>query len=418
MPKSYLSDEPAAQRAKQLDFDPGAQVATRLRQLDLTGHIADKIEIIIVGGTFSAYPTDYRREFVKSIFDALNGVSSDSIEAAHRQNLTARHRVVGLSIETRPDWITPEEIIFLRSLGVTKIQLGVQAFDEKILSRIKRGHSLEAVALATRNLRNSGFKICYHFMPNLPGTTPQHDIDMARVMYTDPRFIPDYVKIYPCTVIPGTQLHRQFEAKEYIPYSDENLFKTLLEIKKITPKTIRIDRLVRDISKKWVISGPINTNVRQQLQQTLQQQGAKCHCVRCREIKQGFHSSDLILDQQLYTTQGGQEYFLSYIDDQERLYSLLRLRLPDKDQHMLFPELQGAAIIREVHTYGSVVALDDQQRHLSQHHGLGKSLVSTAEQIASDHGYSKIAVISAIGTMPYYHKLGFRAEGFYMTKSL
>lgn len=418
MPKSYLSDEPAAQRAKQLDFDPYQQVTTRLKQLHLTGHIADKIEIIIVGGTFSAYPNEYRTEFVKSIFDALNGNTSKDIYQAHQNNLTSPHRVVGLSIETRPDWLTEKEIVFLRTLGVTKIQLGVQAFDEKILARIKRGHTLDAVATATQNLRNSGFKICYHFMPNLPGSTPEHDIEMAKIMYTDPRFIPDYVKIYPCAVIPSTELHRQFEAKEYIPYSDEKLINTLLEIKKITPKTVRIDRLVRDISKKWVVSGPLNTNIRQQLQTTLKSQGIYCKCVRCREVKQETHSSNLHLDQFCYKTLGGTEYFLSFVDNENRLYSLLRLRLPDSDQKSLFPELSNAAIIREVHTYGRVVALDDLQTGASQHQGLGKKLISTAESIARYKGYSKLAVISAIGTIPYYQKLGYQTEGLYQTKEL
>lgn len=417
MPKSYLSDEPAAQRAKSLDFDPEKQIAARLKQLSLTGHHTDKIEVIVIGGTFSAYPDDYKISFFKGIFDAVNQHQSRDLKEAHLFNETASRRIVGISVETRPDWVTPKEVILFRRLGVTKVQLGVQAFDEQILKKIRRGHSLNSVAQATLLLRNAGFKICYHFMPNLPLSSPGKDLRMAKIMYRDPRFKPDFVKIYPCVVIPGTELHRQWQAKEYVPYSDENLYSVLLDIKKITPPTVRIDRLVRDISKSWVASGPVATNLRQALQQQLAIENSSCRCIRCREIKEGVYHQKPSLIIRRYRTLGGTEFFLSYEKD-GKLFSLLRLRLPEKGSQTLFPELEGAALIREVHTFGRVVPLSARQSGRSQHQGLGKKLIAKAEQIAAKNGYEKIAVISAVGTHQYYQTLGFLAEGLYLTKSL
>jgi len=417
MPKSYLSDEPAAQRAKKANFDPKLQIKSRLKQLTATGHTTDKIEIIVIGGTFSVYPTDYKIKLFKNIFEALNNQSSQSLEQAQIINETAKHRAVGISIETRPDWITKEEIKLLRRLGVTKIQLGVQALDDKILKKVKRGHSLEPIAEATQALKNAGFKICYHFMPNLPGSNPQKDIDMAKMMFQDPRFKPDYLKIYPVQVIPGTELHTLFKAGKFKTYTDQVLKETLKEIKKITPPWVRIDRLVRDISKQWVSSGTQTTNIRQIIQQELKRENKACQCIRCREVKDRLHNPSLKLKKISIDTLGGQEYFLSF-ESQNQLYSLLRLRLPKKDQETLFPSLKEAAIIREVHTFGSALALNERQSVKTQHQGLGRRLVTEAEKISLKSGFKRIAVISAIGTKEYYQKLGFKKEGFYMTKDI
>lgn len=417
MPKSYLSDEPAAQRAKKLNFDPILQIKTRLEQLVATGHGIDKIELIVIGGTFSAYPTDYREKFFKEIFDTCNGIVSNSLEEAQEYNESAQHRIVGISIETRPDWITVEEIKFLRYLGVTKLQIGVQAFDENVLRRINRGHSLEPVAEATRMLRNAGFKICYHFMPNLPGSSPELDIQMAKLMYNDERFKPDFVKIYPCVVIPSTQLENMWKRGEFNTYPDDILKQVLKEIKKLTPPWTRIDRLVRDISKKWISSGTEQSNMRQQILNEMKAEGKPCQCIRCREIKnRDFKIEPSMLKREI-STLGGNELFLSF-EHNSQLYSLLRLRLPQKDETILFPELDGAAMIREVHTFGQVLSVDSHQQDKTQHQGLGKRLMDEAENIARERGYAKMAVISAIGTRNYYRKFGYEKEGLYMTKKL
>lgn len=417
MPKSYLSDEPAAQRAISHNFDPGLQVKDRLSQLKQTGHHTDKIELIVIGGTFSAYPDNYKREFFKAMLDACNGVESQNLKEAQRINETAKQRIVGISVETRPDWINQDEVKLLRELGVTKIQVGVQAFDENILRRIKRGHSLEPVAEATRMLRNAGIKICYHFMPNLPGTTPKKDVEMAKIMYRDRRFKPDFVKIYPVVVIPGTELHEEWQRGEYVPYAAETLKEVLTKIKLITPPWVRIDRLVRDISKGWVEAGSIRTNMRQIILAELKKAGRTCKCIRCREVKQAHFAGVPKLKMRKIDTLGGMELFMSF-EDEQHLYSLLRLRLINGREKLLFPELKRSALIRELHTFGSALPLAEREKGKAQHRGLGKRLLTKAEVIAKKNGYKKIAVISSIGTRDYYRNLGYELEGLYMTKLL
>lgn len=416
MPKSYLSDEPAAARAKQMGFDPVTQIQSRLIQLVETGHDTDKIELIVIGGTFSNYPESYKREFFKDMIDTINGEVSDTLEEAQIKNETAMRRIVGISIETRPDWIDEKEVKLLRELGVTKIQVGVQAFDEVILKRIKRGHTLDRVGEATRLLKDAGIKICYHFMPNLPGSNPDLDKQMAHIMYEDPRFKPDFVKIYPAQVIPGTEMYQEWKKGEFVPYDDDLLKDVLKELKKITPPFVRIDRLVRDISKKWVAAGTKATNMRQYIHLEMKQEGWSCKCIRCREVKERDFAVSPKLHDLSIKTFGGIEHLLTFEQD-GKLYSLLRLRFPIVNNH-IFPELKGAAIIRELHTYGKTVMHDLKQSDKTQHRGLGKQLMQEAENLAKSAGYKRIAVISSIGTRDYYRKLGYKRQGLYMTKVL
>lgn len=419
MPKSYLSDEPAAQRAKKLKFNSYDQVEMRLKQMEETGHITNKIDLIVIGGTFSVYPEEYKREFFKGMFDGVNGYVSKTLEEAQKYNETGERRIVGISVETRPDWVTEEEIILWRKLGVTKVQLGVQAFDEKILRKIERGHSLDAVAEATRMCRNAGLKICYHLMPNLPGSNPEKDIEMAKIMFEDSRFGPDYLKVYPAMVIEGTELFNMWKRGEFESYNDTDLKRVLKAIKSETPKWCRIDRLVRDISKQWVRSGTLRTNLRQILQEELKKEGKVCKCIRCREVRGGVYDAavKLMIDQR--ESLGGKELFISF-ESEDKLFSMLRLRLPDIGEKILFEELRGAAIIREVHTYGQVKEIDEElgDGEKSQHRGLGKKLMVKSEDIARERGYKKMAVISAIGTREYYSKLGYSLKGEYMVKEL
>ena len=428
MPKSYLSDEPAAQRAKNLGFDPAAQVKQRLEQLKQNGHPTDKLEIIVIGGTFSAYPDDYKEEFIKKIFDAANEEESAGLEEAQVKNETARQRIVALSVETRPDWVTEAEVRLIRRLGVTKIQLGVQAIDEEIAQLTKRGHGAKEVAEATRLLRNTGLKICYHLMPNLPGSTPEKDIEMSRLIYSDRRFKPDYVKIYPCMVIAGTELFAMWQRGEHRTYTDEELKYVLKEISALTPPWVRVDRLVRDISRKWVAAGTLKTNFRQVVEEELKEEGRPCRCIRCREVGGGVSDlNGLEFNEIEYATVGGKEIFLSF-EKEGKLYALLRLRLPYKCEKVLFGELRGAAIVREVHSYGQAIGFAAQVPNLKttgsepvreyQHRGLGKRLMERAEKRARIKGYKKMAVISAIGTREYYRKLGYRQAGLYMIKDL
>lgn len=449
MPKSYLSDEPAGQRAQAVDFDPYLQVKNRLDQLLATGHHTGKVELIVIGGTFSAYPDEYKQQFFLGMYHAINGFPHPGTRRKRQRrkgdiskiatllkkqqiiNETAKNRIVGISVETRPDWVTDKEVRLFRQLGVTKVQLGVQAFDAQILKNIRRGHSLRPVAQATKLLRNAGFKICYHYMPNLPGSTPSKDIAMAKIMYQDRRFKPDYVKIYPTQVIPKTVLYQQWQRGEFSTYDDKTMMAVLTKIKLLTPRWCRIDRLVRDISKQWVAGGTIVTNMRQLIQHQLKQSGKKCQCIRCREVKDsldpdfkeeksnghisGSKPSAPKFHCQTIETLGGNELFLTF-ETNRYLYSLLRLRLPNKQQQMLFPELQHAAIIREIHTFGTMTPLTTRKQGRQQHQGFGKQLLAKAEGYATQAGYSKIAVISATGTRNYYRKHGYQLEGLYMTK--
>lgn len=417
LPKSYLHDEPAAQRAIKANFNPYKQVKNRIKQLVEIGHDVSKIEFIVIGGTFSVYPENYKQMFFKRIFDACNEKGSASLAEAQKLNESALHRVVGMSIETRPDFVDEKEVKLLRALGVTKIQLGVQAFDARLLKLIKRGHSLKPVAEATRILRNSGFKICYHFMPNLPGSNPQKDLRMAKIMYEDKRYKPDYLKIYPTQVIPNTELYRNWRAGKYQGYDEQTLKEVLKKIKLITPYFVRIDRLVRDISRTWIAEGTVRTNLRQIIQKELREEGLGCQCIRCREIKKKTFVKKFQLKMQKYATYGGREYFLSF-ENGNNLLSLLRLRLPDKKQKQIFKELKRAAIVREVHTFGTTVAVDKRVKKMTQHQGLGKKLLEKASEISGKNGFKKIAVISAVGTRNYYKKMGFRLEGLYMTKPI
>ncbi|GAB4027355.1 MAG: tRNA uridine(34) 5-carboxymethylaminomethyl modification radical SAM/GNAT enzyme Elp3 [Candidatus Microgenomates bacterium] len=419
MPKSYLSDEPAAARAKMMNFDPRRQIESRLNQLEETGHVTDKIELIVIGGTFGSYPDSYKRSFFKDMIDTINGVVSETLEDAQVYNETAKRRIVGISVETRPDWIDAKEVKLFRELGVTKVQVGVQAFDEDILKRVKRGHSLNAVAVATQLLKDAGIKVCYHFMPNLPGSNPTKDVEMARLMYEDPRFKPDFLKVYPSQVIPKTELYEQWKQGEYQPYSDDLLKDVLKNICKITPPYVRIDRLVRDISRKWVAAGTHTTNMRQYVEAELIKEGTPCQCIRCREVKAGEYDVIPELINRELNTLGGKEHLLTFEKDQ-KIYSLLRLRLPDFDPDIisLFPELAGCAIIREVHTYGKTLSHQDKSTQKIQHQGLGKRLMQEAESLVKKAGYKKIAVISSIGTREYYRSLGYGRVGLYMVKDI
>ncbi len=439
MPKSYLSDEPAAQRAKKLNFDAKAQISQRLEQLKMNGHPTDKLEIIVVGGTYSAYPADYKIWFIGEIYRAANetkrplpllppltkgrdGVGykewEKTILAEIKKNETAKQRIVALSVETRPDWVTESEVRLLRKLGVTKVQLGVQAIDEEISRITKRGHGQAEVAEATRLLRNAGMKICYHIMPNLPGSDPKKDVEMAKLIYTDPRFMPDYVKLYPCMVIKGTALYRMWQKGQFETYDDETLKQVLKEISAITPGWVRVDRLIRDISRGWVGAGSVKTNMRQEVERELIAEGRPCRCIRCREVGNGeFKITNYKLQITKYRAEGGREVFFSY-ENEHKLFALLRLRLPDPLEKMLFSELKGAAIVREVHSYGQAVPLSTRIEGKSQHQGLGGLLMEKAEDEAAKNGYRKLAVIAAVGTREYYKKLGYVLEGLYMVKLL
>ncbi|MCL5675661.1 MAG: tRNA uridine(34) 5-carboxymethylaminomethyl modification radical SAM/GNAT enzyme Elp3 [Patescibacteria group bacterium] len=462
VPKSYFSNEPAVMRAIRNKYDAFNQVSSRLTQLFLSGHSIDKIELIIQGGTFSAINQKYRENFVKRAYEAANNevekmllvntkhyCSSDSenfslrsknksrsLKKSQEINETAKQRIVGITIETRPDWCGDKEIIFLRKLGVTRVELGAQSLQDDVLDLVKRGHNVNSIIEATRVLKEAGLKVCYHMMPGLPGSTPQKDLDDFKTLFSDGRFQPDLLKIYPCVVTKDAELVNWYQGGKYQPYDDKILTKLLVEIKKIIPPYVRILRLVRDIPANDIIAGSKLSNLRQEAQKELTRQGLKCRCIRCREValqsqnskvkSQNYNSKvkigELILRETEYEASDGKEYFLEYISPKdETLYALLRLRLPSyllNNRRPLFKELEGAAIVRELHTYGLALPIGKKEQPSPQHKGLGQRLLQKAEEIVKQNNINKIAVTSGVGAREYYRKFGYELQGTYMVKQL
>jgi elongator complex protein 3 len=420
MPKSYIADEPGALRAGQHGFDPASQVRSRLESLEAVGHPTGKVELLILGGTWDAYPQDYRESFVQKCFDALNGEPSSGLADAHRRNETAQHRNVGLVVETRPDEITPESLRAMRTLGVTKVQIGLQSLNDEILRRNKRGHSLEDSRRALRLLRAAGMKIHAHWMPNLLGATPAGDREDFARLWSDPDLRPDELKIYPTILIRGTPLYECYQAGEYLPYPHEDLVELMAAIKPTIPPYCRVNRLARDIPAHHVAAGSTRSNLREDAQRALAERGLQCRCIRCREVRgRALRREDLRLDVMFYDAGGAREAFLSFVTEDDRLAGFLRLSMPtNASQDLGWVDLAGAAIIREIHIYGQTITVGGTERGASQHIGLGKELLGRAESIAREAGYSRMAVISAVGTRPYYRNRGFEDGELYQVKAL
>ena len=421
MPKSYLSNEPGAMRAVLNDFDPNRQVGSRLKSLTNQGHPTDKIELIVLGGTFSAYPHSYQTAFIRQLYNSLNGTKYRSLKKAQQNNEIAKHRCIALSLETRPDHITKKELKRFREYGCTKLQIGLQSLHDDVLTLNKRGETVEQGRKAIQLSRDAGFKFSVHMMPNLAGSTPERDYEMMKTLFEDPAYKPDFLKLYPCTVVPFSELEKWWERGEYQPYDNETLTNLIIEIKKIVPEFVRIDRLVRDIPGDSILAGNLNTNLRQLIQ--IEQKNWVCRCIRCREIRnRTIDPNNITYKEQKFDAAGGKEFFLTYEEEaQDKLLSLLRLRFPSQlftgKKHFI-KELEGAAIIREIHTYGFQVGIGKRHKGAPQHLGLGQKLIKKAESITRKAGIKKLAVIAAIGTREYYRKWGYQLEGTYMVKSL
>ena len=424
MPKSYLPDEPGAARAYQSHFDAFDQVHSRLVQLKAVGHPTDKIELLILGGTWSNYPRPYQQDFVTRCFDALNEVESPGLQAAQQLNEDGPHRNVGLVIETRPDEINPAELAWLRELGVTKVQMGAQSLDERVLTLNRRGHTAAQTLQAAALLRAAGFKIVLHWMPNLLGATPESDrADFARLWQG---CCPDEIKIYPTQLLQSAELYRYWQRGEYQPYDTDTLVKLIADLKPTIPIYCRVNRVIRDIPSTHVVAGNKRTSLRQDVLAELQQRGQVCRCVRCREVRgQAVQPAALSLQDFTYPAADAEEHFLQFVTPDDRLAGYLRLSLPGpvaspaaQELHALMPELQGAALIREVHVYGQSLAVGAEQRGAAQHIGLGTALLQQAEAVARAQGYRRLAVIAAVGTRLYYESRGFRRERYYMVKEV
>ena len=494
MPKSYLADEPGAQRAEKNAFDPYLQSYMRLQTYHNLGHSTDKIEIIILGGTWSFYPETYQIWFVKRILDALHdfgagidrreavnaalrersmfvgepvsnvtiagaqmtasynqtvqeiyaeemvrsrGMAEEiangrrqrvdvdeyatwaELEAAQRENERAACRAVGLVIETRPDHISEAEVIRVRRLGCTKVQIGFQSLNDRVLEMNKRGHDVAATRRAVRLLRKAGFKIHAHWMPNLYGSTPHADLEDYERLFGDPDFKPDELKIYPCSLIESAELMQQYQAGEWRPYTHDELLNLLVECFKLTPEYCRLTRVVRDIPGTDIVAGNKVTNFRQLVERELERRGERSVDIRAREIgRKRVNDGELHLVRTTYESSIGEEIFLQVVNEEHDIAGFLRLSLPRPGEAPLTEELRGAAMIREVHVYGLALGIGSEQAGRAQHVGLGRRLIETAAEIVAARGYERLAVISSIGTREYYRKRGFVDGELYQFRDL
>jgi len=421
-PKSYLQEEPAVARAIKCNYQPYKQVQVRVKALEATGHPTDKIDLRIIGATWSFYPKNYQTWFIKQCLKAANDYPKNkkgikTLEKFQKENETAIHRIIGITIETRPDFIDIKEIKRLRKLGITRVELGVQSIYDDVLKKNKRGHNVGATIRATQILKDAGFKICYQMMPNLVGSNMKRDFKMFEQLFVSPDFKPDYLKIYPCALLKETPLYNVYKKGNFKPYTEKQLIKLLIKIKKITPYWLRIQRIIRDIPTSYIIEGGTKTsNLRQIIAGIAKEQNWQCKCIRCREVKENYDPKEkLKLFREDYEASEGKEVFLSFENEKRtKLYSLLRLRIPSQT---ILPILKNSAIIREIHTYGQLVKISKKEK-APQHKGLGKKLMKEAEKIAKQENKKYIAVISGVGVRGYYKKLGYGLKQTYMVKKI
>ena len=427
VPRAYTGKEPAVMRALENEYDPYLQVQSRVIQLHAMGHPIDKVELIIVGGTFPFLPRTYQEEFVKRCLDALNGVDSHSLEEAKNLAESAKVRNVGITVETRPDWSRKGHVDHMLSMGVTRVEIGVQTLYDDVYERIHRDHTVADVVETTQTLKDSGIKVGYHMMLGLPGCDTKRDLDAFRKIFEDPDFRPDMLKIYPCLVTPGTQLYEEWKRGEYQPYSTEESAWLIAEVKQYVPRWVRIMRIQREIPSDGIADGVRHGNLRQLVQRELTRRGMKCQCIRCREVgiaylKNG-ESPDLEqvqLKRVDYEGSRGTDIFLSFEDSEhDILVGYVRVRIPTEKAHRPEVAEQSAAIIRELHVFGQTVPVGDRLASAFQHKGYGSKLLAEAERVSrEEYDRKKMVVISALGTKGYYSRFGYIRDGPYVSKNI
>jgi elongator complex protein 3 len=380
------------------------------------GHPVDKVELIVMGGTFLASPPEYQYSFIRSCYDALNGCPSQDLADAQRLNETARYRCVGLCIETRPDWCSENDVKRMLEYGTTRVELGVQTLDDDIYRLVRRGHCVKDVVDSTALLKKYGLKVYYHWMPGLPGSTTRHDLSQAKLLFHDDSYKPDGIKIYPTLVVTGTELEQWYNRGEYTPYSMQEMTDLIADIKDSVPGYVRIPRVMRDIPTRFIKAGCRDLSLRSGIKEVMKKRGTQCRCTRCREYghrrREGWKIGSPALHRYDYDASGGREIFLSFEDDAGTLFGLLRLRIGPND---IFP-----ALIREVHIFGSEVPIGEQDDLAAQHKGLGSALIKEAERIAHEEfEAASIAVISGVGARDYFRRgFGYELQGHYMCKRL
>lgn len=455
-PPSYTGEEPAALRGRMYDYHPYVQCFNRLKQLKKIGHPIDKVELIIMGGTFPSRDLDYQEWFVSQCLKAMCDIglimenkptnyeynldydeirSFESgvlktyapndyvlIDDVQKVNENSKVRCVGMTFETRPDYCKKEHINRMLDFGVTRVELGVQTLSDDLYVKIKRGHTIADVIEANQLLRDSAIKVAMHMMPGLFSNQKQ-DLKMFKQLFSDDNFKPDMLKIYPCLVTKGSELYDLWQKGEYEPYTDEEAVELITKVKAILPKWVRTMRIQRDIPSTLIEAGVLKSNLGEIVYNNLEKHDINCKCIRCREIghkktSQEYTLDDFELFSENYTACEGQEYFLSIEDfNEESLAGFLRLRLPSKNHFR--PEISDTtALVRELHVYGNMIKIGDKNPKIGQHTGFGERLLKEAENIALDNGKDEIAIISGIGTRNYYRKFGYEKVGPYMKKKL
>ena len=462
LPKSYISDEPAVQRAEMNEFDAFRQIQNRLQSLRMTGNAISKCDVRIIGGTWSVYPQAYQEDFILDIYDAHTAfgyrniwqketseasspftsastffdpdwVPSQTLTEAKERNETAISRVIGMAIETRPDWITPEEIIRLRSYGVTRVEIGYQTTHDHINELNKRGHGNKESIEATKMLKDAGFKVVVHMMPGLLGATPELDRSSMAEIFANPDYRPDEIKIYPMVVTPNSELTGIWERGEFVPYEDDILIPLMAELQGMIPEYVRLNRMYRDIPAHEILAGSKLANLRQVTEIAMRARGITRHDISAREIRARANDPhDAILDVTMYEASGGHEYFIQMIDPVDRtLFGVCRLRVPSQvftgEAHYI-PELDSAALIRELHVFWDQIPVGvksiAEQKTLQiasvagQHMGMGKKMLAKCEDIIKSKypTVKKITVISGVGARDYYRSRGYELSSEYMVK--
>jgi len=427
VPQSYTGHEPAAMRGLQSDFDPYEQVRNRIEQLKAIGHTVDKVELVIMGGTFLGMPLDYQEHFVKQCLGAMAGKKTQSLEEAKKLADTSRTRNVGITVETRPDWAKERHVDQILSMGVTRVELGVQNVYDDIYELVERGHSVQDVVEATRILKDAGLKAAYHLMPGLPGSSFERDLEGFQRIFTDSNFKPDMIKIYPCLVLKGTKAYEWWKRGEYQPYTTEEAAQLILEVKKMVPPWIRIMRVQRDIPAYLIEAGVNRSNLRQLVLRRLGEEGVRCRCIRCREVGHRWLRDKMKPDPNSIEVRTvkeeaseGEDVFISAEDPvSDVLVGYLRLRIPSGKAHR--PEIVcgRTSIVRELHVYGPLVPVGKRLAKAWQHKGYGGILLSEAERISlEDYDRKKVVVTSALGTKQYYRRFGYNYDGPYVSKLL
>lgn len=414
-PQSYTPESPAVLRARECNYDAKKQVEVRLKSFEAMEHPTDKIELIIMGGTFLAYPEDFQEEFVKNCYDALNECESETLEEAKKINETARYRCVAQCIETRPDYCTEKDIKKILRWGATRVELGVQAIDDKIYKKVNRGHTVQDVIDATARLKKAGFKVGYHLMPGIPGSNKEKDLEMFKEIFNSDGFKPDQIKIYPCQVLKGSGIVQSYYGGEYLPYTRKDAAEVVIEMLKLTPRYCRIMRIMREIPPSYLIAGVKNIDMRKDIEEEIRKEKVKIDEIRFREIGFALRDGrevkvDIEIKVTEYMASNGKEFFIEAVNSDDILFGLLRLRLDNGKP----------AMVRELHVYGPTLKLKEKAGEEWQHKGLGKKLMAKAEEIAKENLKEKIQVISGVGVREYYKNLGYEldSEKIYMEKLL